>query len=77
MSKIKVKLTDLNKAEKNIDEFCEKLDAIITITNQKGMWSVRCTRKSVQVFIRTGKSLYDCILNASEAIDAKRKALGI
>lgn len=72
-----MKLSDIKKAQKNIQEFCDQFTSVITITNQKGMWTARVTRKSVQVFIVTGDSLFDCIMKADERCTQKRSTLGI
>ena len=70
------KKADIDKANKLIQEFEEKSGAVVTITNAKGMWTARMTRKSVQVFICTGQDFIDCLLKASEAMEQKKKQLG-
>lgn len=73
----KIKISDLTKAEKTIKSFEEGFDAVITITNSKGKWIMRCTRRNVQIFMKTGDSMLDCILKGSEVIEQKKKDLGV
>lgn len=72
-----MKLSDIKKAQKNIQEFCEQFTSIITITNQKGLWTARMTRKAVQIFVVTGESLLDCIIKAEIKCTEKRSTLGV
>lgn len=71
-----MKLSELKKANKNINSFCEDFGAKITITNEKGVFMARVTKKSVQIFVLTGENILDCMIKASERIDIKRKQLG-
>lgn len=70
------KKADIDRANKLIKEFEEKFSANITMTNAKGMWTFRVTRKTVQVFIRTGQDFVDCLLKGVEALEQKKKQLG-
>lgn len=71
------KLKDLQKAQNNLAEFSKQFMAVMTLTDKKGMWTCRCTRKNVQIFLVTGDTLFDCIVNASEKVYEKRAQLGV
>lgn len=73
----KLKLSELNKIEKNIEDFSDRFGCIMEITNKKGKWYCRCTRKAVQIFVVVGDTLFDCLNNASEKTHLKRMELGM
>lgn len=72
----KHKLSDLTKAENNIADFDKRFMTVMTFTDKKGLWTCRCTRKNVQIFLVTGETLFDCIINASNKTHEKRQSLG-
>lgn len=72
-----MKLKELKDASSNIDEFCSKLGAVITYSNNKGDYIGRMTSKGVQIFVVTGKSFLECMINASIKVSEKRKTLGV
>ena len=64
-----MKLAELKKAKETIDSFCKETGAVIVITNgkglDKGIWTSRMTRKSVQVFYLTGESVLDVTIKTA------------
>lgn len=73
----KLKSVDLQRAEESLQDFSDRFSAVMTISNAKGMWICRCTRKHVQIFIATGGTLFECLIKASEKSVVKRSELGI
>lgn len=68
---------ELKKANENIQDFLDKFDAVLTITNAKGKWTGRVTRHSVQVILTTGDSLVECIMHVDQYVNIKRQLLGV
>lgn len=68
--------SDITKANGNITYFCEEYDAKFSISNKKGLWTGRMTRNGVQVFLVTGSSIIDCMINSAERVLQIRKSTG-
>ena len=73
----KYKLADLKRAEESIADFDKRFMTVMTFTDKKGLWTCRCTRKNVQIFLVTGQTLFECIINASNKTLEKRQTLGV
>ena len=72
-----MKFSELKSACDNINEFCTKTKSVITYSNNNGDYVGRMTTKNVQIFVVSGKSLVDCIVNANIKVSEKRKKLGV
>jgi hypothetical protein len=71
-----LKLREIKKAEKDIHDFCQIFGSVITITNAKGIWTGKMTRRTVMTFLATGSSMLELNLNIAEKCNLKRKQLG-
>ena len=66
----------INGANGSIEAFCSEFSAILTISNAKGKWTARMTRSGVQIFLVTGDSLLDAVINASKQCEEKMAKVG-
>lgn len=67
----------LAPAAGRLEDFADQFELVFTITNAKGKWMCRCTKKHVQIFVATGESLHECIVEAAEKVEQKRSSLGV
>jgi len=71
-----MKTKDMTSIETSIEDFCDLFGTTVVITNAKGLWMARVTRKAVQILVATGDSLLEVQVNLAEKCNKKRKELG-
>lgn len=68
---------ELDAASESISTICDKTGSVITMTNKKGMWTARLTRKTCQIYLVAAPTMFECIVKMGDRCQERINKLGI